>query len=72
METIWEIKLSKRANGQYQVSAHGPEGKRTGRGDTPESAFAMCVAGFIYKPAFGPNWSWSTRPKTNEELTGRG
>lgn len=66
METIWDLKLQKTASGSYRVVAVGPEGKRVAQGDTPETAFAQCVAGFVYKPAFGPNWQYERHAARNE------
>ena len=57
MKTIWDLKLQETVSGSFRVVAVGPEGKRVGQGPTPEKAFAMAIAGFVYKPAFGPNWS---------------
>lgn len=58
MKNIWDLKLQETPSGSFRVVAVGPEGKRVGQGSTPEIAFAQCVAGFVYKPAFGPNWQY--------------
>lgn len=64
MVTLWEIKVKERENGMFRVTVHGPEGARAGDGRTPEAAFAMCVAGFVYKPPFGPNWQYTETGKS--------
>ncbi len=66
METIWDLKLQQTVSGSYRVVAVGPEGKRVGQGDTPEIAFSMAIAGFVYKPCFGPNWQLERLAARNE------